>query len=150
MREFHYAREVVAAFKGPHARIDLHELRTGYAGPGQTPANGNCYADGTCSHPNQPWLAVGGAGIWFPGRTNTTDPTSAVEEDWSYSSCADQGTRRWAPLRGPHQSSNRSELFGATLALLWRKPIRLMLDSSYVASGFRKMLGRRASTSSKP
>ena len=85
-----------------------------------------------------------------PGEITTPRPPTDTEEDWSHSAAHQDGIRRWAPLRGPHQSSNRSELLGGILALQWQRSLRLLLDSSYVAAGFSRILQQRSGPTPKP
>ena len=80
------------------------------------PEDTNVYSDGSLLNPRVQHYAVGGAGIWHPGRTGTADESEIERRFATRQSWAD-GTEMFAAVKGDGLSSTRTELAAAIIAI---------------------------------
>ena len=90
------------------------------------PANINVYSDGSWKHPLVYYFSIGGAGVWWPGRTRRL---CMAEEDLSLGSVSDKGVRLRTAIGGFAGSSTRTELAAGILAICSNAPMHLGSDS---------------------
>ena len=74
-------------------------------------------------------MAIGGLGIWWPGRCETVSPLNAketkyLEHEWKY-----QGCMQWASFNELRNSSTRCELGGARMAMQRDGPVHIGIDN---------------------
>jgi ribonuclease HI len=86
----------------------------------------NVYSDGSWQNPLTYHFALGGAGVWWPGRkhwlNNAEDELAIIEKH-------DDGVRLYTPIGGFSGSSTRTELAAAILAISSNGPVHLGTDS---------------------
>ena len=74
------------------------------------------------------------AGLWWPGRSLTEHPLSALEQVMAHDVASKGGLELLAFLDGPISSSTRAELLGVIITIMSNLPVHVALDSAAVLS----------------
>ena len=125
--EVHSARQVFTLLKQlrgpPHMPLPWTCPRT-------APTAINVYTDGSWQLPLVYYFALGGAGVWWPGRQLHKHKISRGEAELAYASEEADGVRLATNIGGYSGSSTRTELAAGILALLNHGPVHLGSDSA--------------------
>ena len=109
----------------------------------------NVYSDGSWLTPTKRFLSLGGAGVWWPGRTihknNVSTkiyymPLSDGERDMAYWKQEDDGLTLYTKIGGYTGSSTRTELAAAILAISSHGPTNLASDSQAFVNAANKLI----------
>eukprot|EP00973_Karenia_brevis_P095355 12426934-Karenia_brevis.AAC.1 len=105
-------------------------------GIGPSPEEPNVYSDGSLTLPKQVQFGFSAAGVWWPGRMQTSE----LEKDFMHFFAETKGIELWANLPGQSTSSTRVELLGFCLAMLADVPVHAGIDNSAVVDKGRKII----------
>ena len=89
----------------------------------------NTYSDGSWLFPKQQFLALGGAGVWWPGRTLTNRPLSVAEQAIAWHKVDSDGIRLYAKIGGYAGSSTRTEIAAGIISVCANGPVHIGSDS---------------------
>ena len=104
----------------------------------KAPDNINVYSDGSWMTPTKRFLSLGGAGIWWPGRTLNREnddndlyymPLSDAEYEIAFHKQEADGLTLYTKMGGYSGSSTRTELGAGIVAMAAHGPIHLASDS---------------------
>jgi ribonuclease HI len=117
------ARQAFIALQPPQAPVDV---RLPYKCKPPPPAEINVYTDGSWKHPRAPNFSLGGAGVWWPGRTHLI---SEAELEFAEVQRDPDGVRLCTSIGGYAGSSTRTELAAGILAVCSHGPVHIGSDS---------------------
>ena len=104
----------------------------------KAPESINVYTDGSWKYPLKQYLGIGGAGVWWPGRSLTKSddvnglkyiPMSSGEYDMALSQSSAEGVCLYTRIGGHNGSSTRTELAAGIIALCAHGPVHIGSDS---------------------
>ena len=102
------------------------------------------YTDGTWQFPLARIFALGGAGVWWPGRQLSTHKASSAETDMAVVNQLSDGVQLATHIGGYAGSSTRTELAAGILAICSHGPVHLASDSeSFVNRANEEFLAMR-------
>ena len=89
----------------------------------------NTFSDGSWLYPKLQFLAIGGAGVWWPGRTLAKRPLSVAEHAIAWHIEDDDGVRLYAKIGGYTGSSTRTEIAAGIMSVCANGPVHIGSDS---------------------
>ena len=102
----------------------------------RAPEEINVYTDGSWVHPLKQYLGIGGAGVWWPGRSLTRSetglnyiPLSSGECEMTTGHPTADGVRLYTKIGGHNGSSTRTELAAGIIAICAHGPVHIGSDS---------------------
>ena len=119
----------------------------------QAPTEINVYTDGSWINPMKQYLGLGGAGVWWPGRTLDNNnqqmqdasywkhlPISDSENQMCYWEQQPKGVALYTKVGGYSGSSTRTEVAAGIIAILADGPIHIGTDSKAFATKANKLI----------
>ena len=107
----------------------------------------NAYSDGSWLHPLKQYLGIGGAGVWWPGRSLCRSenglkfiPLSNCESEMTYSQQTAEGVRLYTKIGGHNGSSTRTELAAGIIAICAHGPVHIGSDSKAFVDTANRMM----------
>ena len=112
----------------------------------------NVFSDGSWLHPSKIFLGMGGAGVWWPGRTTVKDdgekiykPLSNEEKELAFCQLSPEGLRLYTKIGGYNGHSTRTELAAGIIAICAYGPVHIGSDSKAfvdAANGYLRQIAR--------
>jgi len=143
------------------ARAICHKLKAGhqtttlstpYRCVRALPQEVNVYTDGSWLNSCNRQFALGGAGVWWPGRAlnrnhlnakcTIINPISPAEADLGFYRQEAEGVAVYTRIGGYSGSSTRTELAAGILAACGNGPVFIASDSEVFVNGVNKMVGQ--------
>jgi hypothetical protein len=110
----------------------------------------NVYTDGSVKNPAHRLYALGGAGVWWPGRCLTDHPLSTHELEATGCSQESNGVKFWGLVGGPRIDSTRTEIAGAIQAIVSNCSTHVGSDSDNFVQMLRQIVSSPNPLSFKP
>ena len=124
------AREVMVALTRKPEDEEAVQPKIKEKVEGRAPESPNVFSDGSLKNIKGPFWHLGGAGVWWPGRT--AEQLTSEEDRITEHSEQEGGLMLWCAFNSSLNSSTRCELAAAILALLAPKPANVAIDNANV------------------
>ena len=141
------ARQLMAAIRHSDEPVTMEPPSRCTARPPATP---NVYTDGSFKNPQHQKWALGGFGLWWPGRDMQQHPPSNNEHRFTNTKQQDGGTRMWAAVTGHYCSSHRTELAAGLVAIHSEGPVTLRADNLSFVNRAKAILAGTPQTAKRP